>query len=63
MASDDDIPRSLQLLWGRAQRPRRGPRPALRLERKRGDKVKPDDDRTYWLVPGIGKVGINTDKK
>ncbi|MFY0574568.1 hypothetical protein ACN28S_09610 [Cystobacter fuscus] len=29
---------------------------AIRLERKRGDKVKPDDDRTYWLVPGIGKV-------
>jgi len=29
---------------------------AIRLERKRGDKVKPDEDRTYWLVPGIGKV-------
>jgi AcrR family transcriptional regulator len=33
MASDDEIPRSLQLLWGRAQPPRRGPRPALRLRR------------------------------
>ena len=29
---------------------------ALRLERKRGDKDKPGDNRTYWLVPGIGKV-------
>ena len=29
---------------------------ALRVERKRGDKLKPDDDRVYWLVPGIGKV-------
>jgi AcrR family transcriptional regulator len=33
MAGDDDIPRSLQLLWGQAERPRRGPRPALSLER------------------------------
>lgn len=29
---------------------------AIRLERKRGDKEKPDEDRTYWLVPGVGKV-------
>ncbi|ATB27273.1 hypothetical protein [Melittangium boletus] len=29
---------------------------ALRVERKRGDKNKPEDDRVYWLVPGIGKV-------
>jgi hypothetical protein len=29
---------------------------ALRVERKRGDKVKPESDRVYWLVPGVGKV-------
>jgi hypothetical protein len=29
---------------------------AVRVERKRGDKFKPEDDRVYWLVPGIGKV-------
>ena len=29
---------------------------ALRVERKRGDKLKPDEDRVYWLVPGVGKV-------
>jgi len=29
---------------------------AVRVERKRGDKAKPEDDRVYWLVPGIGKV-------
>lgn len=33
MANEDDIPRSLALLWGRAERPRRGPRPALSLRR------------------------------
>jgi hypothetical protein len=27
---------------------------ALRVKRKRGDKL--GDERTYWLVPGIGKV-------
>ncbi len=28
----------------------------LRLERRRGDKDKPGDNRTYWLAPGVGKV-------
>ncbi|GAB2937572.1 TetR/AcrR family transcriptional regulator [Micromonospora polyrhachis] len=28
----DELPRSLELLWGRRERPRRGPRPGLSLE-------------------------------
>ena len=33
MGDEDEIPRSLRLLWGLAEPPRRGPRPALRLKR------------------------------
>lgn len=29
---------------------------AIRLKRVRGDKPQEPDPRTYWLVPGIGKV-------